>query len=613
VPRVVGTSVFEQGFFVADRYRVVERLGRFTIADSMLTGVEYEYWLALDELRGVEVWLQVARSRGTAATGAQLAGVVSALRRIDHRAVPAVLDVGEIDVPEQAGEDGAELFAAVGYVVLGPVEAESLAAVLLRAALTEAEILAVLVEIADVLEVLHEAELVHGHLSAHSFLLVERGVLLVDLAAALALEAASDSELTQGADVYALAWLACIALVGVETVEAEFGVDDDAGSSPESALAPRLLTLDLVERRRAWAVSNLVGTHGIRPALAELLIAALGEASGRPTARALASALRMREDGAGALAAAQVEAAAESVRGRARTAGGRAAQAGIAVTGVAEAEVEEAESEFEEAEVEEAGLVEEAREERGAAAYVGAGLGAAAAATALGGGSRRGGPSAGSPGAPAPAAAVVAVTAQQAPNQPPVRRVSESRRPRSALYAAVVVVIAAVAAVVWALGSRGSSKAAPAGSSPAVGRPPAAGGSPSVGQSPVPSLSPSPVSSRSPLPVPSATAAAGAGQPSGTPGYTAAPLATAPASPGEALGLIKRTVSQARSAGLLPPQAAGPLNSAIGTLQREISGNSPTRPGINQLRSALSMSGVPAGFAEQISELIPYLVAGQGS
>ena len=63
VPRVVGISAIEQGAFVADRYRVVERLTRFAVADSTLTGVEYEYWLALDETRGVEVWLQIAASR----------------------------------------------------------------------------------------------------------------------------------------------------------------------------------------------------------------------------------------------------------------------------------------------------------------------------------------------------------------------------------------------------------------------------------------------------------------------------------------------------------------------------------------------------------------------
>src|SRR5258708_24169203 len=223
------------------------------------------------------------------------------MRRHNHPSVPAVLDFGEIEVEVEAegGDDEGDedeyevdaFVASVGYVVLEPVEAESLATVLLRGALTEAEVFAVLIGICEVLKVLHEVELVHGHLSAYSFLLGEHGVLLIDLAAALALETASGSELTSAADVYALAWLACIALAGVEAVEAEFGVGFDAGSSPESPVAPQLLTIDLIERRRAWAEINLVETYGLREKLAVLLIAALGEAAVRPSVGVLAGAL----------------------------------------------------------------------------------------------------------------------------------------------------------------------------------------------------------------------------------------------------------------------------------------------------------------------------------
>jgi len=288
VRRVVGISLIEQGSIVADRYRVVEPLSRFAVADSTLTGVEYEYWLALDETRGVEVWLQVAQSGETVASGAELAGAVSAVRRLNHPAVPAVLDFGELEVEvlaegEAEGGDAADaaeadeiVVLAVGYVVLEPVEAESLATVLLRGALTEAEILAALIEIADLLKVLHELELVHGHLSAYSFLLAEQSVLLIDLAAALALETASGSRADGGCGRIRIGLAGLRALAGVEAVEAEFGVGFDAGASPESAAAPLLLTLDLVERRRAWAELNLVGTYGVRAELAALLIAALG-------------------------------------------------------------------------------------------------------------------------------------------------------------------------------------------------------------------------------------------------------------------------------------------------------------------------------------------------
>jgi tRNA A-37 threonylcarbamoyl transferase component Bud32 len=415
VPRVVGISAIEQGAFVADRYRVVERLTRFAVADSTLTGVEYEYWLALDETRDVEVWLQIAASRGVSASGADLAGVVSTLRRLNHPALPALLDFGEIEVEvaareavqdEEAAQDEASgeiedvedvLVSRVGYVVLEPVEADSLATVLLRGALTEAEIRAVLVGIADVLKVLHEVEVVHGHLSAYSFLLAERGVLLIDLAAAAALEAASGSELTSAADVYALAWLACVALAGVEAVEAEFGVGFDAGSSPESAAAPQLLTLELIERRRAWAEANLVATYGLRAQLAALLVAALGEASGRPTVAELLAALQLREE---VVEAAQAREAAAVGIAEAEIAAVAVAEAAV----VAGAEVLAAEAaavqEAEAAAAAEVGYAELVEETATTGELVGAGVavGVGAEAISAGGGAKRGGAGAGGGG-----------------------------------------------------------------------------------------------------------------------------------------------------------------------------------------------------------------------
>jgi tRNA A-37 threonylcarbamoyl transferase component Bud32 len=637
VRRVVGISVIEQGSFVADRYRVVERLTRFAIADSALTGVEYAYWLALDETRGVEVWLQVAESRGTIASGAELAGVVAALRRLNHPAVPAVLDFGEIeveitaeaeisdaDVQDEDERDEDEIVVmAVGYVVLEPVEAESLATVLLRGALTEAEVLAALVEIADVLKVLHEVELVHGHLSAYSFLLTERSVLLIDLAAALALETASGSELTEAADVYALAWLACIALAGVETVEAEFGVGFDAGSSPESAAAPQLLTVDLVERRRAWAAANLIATYGVRAELAALLIAALGEASGRPTAAAVAAALRVREDvsgaaagvavGAAAAGAAAVLAAAEVVEVA------EAAQAVEAVEVIEAAEAEivaaaavvEAEEAEEAEQIEVAEVVETAETSWAPGNFVGAGVGAGAAmgAEAMAGGTRGGGGGAGT----ATAFASAPVSPPSAPTAG--RHSSPPRRPRSAMYVAIAIVVLIIVAIAWGCSAGGTSNSVKP-TAPATTGGPAGQASASAGGGASPSATAgqgaaSPSASASAGTGSSATAAAPGG--GGTPGYTATPLATAPASPGQALQQIQQTVSQAQSAGQLPQQATGPLNQAIGTLQQEIAGKSSVQQGISQLRSALNTPGVPSGFATQINELIPYLVAGQGS
>lgn len=640
VRRVVGISVIEQGSFVADRYRVVERLTRFALADSTLTGVEYEYWLALDETRGVEVWLQVAESRGTVASGAELAAVVAALRRLNHPAVPAVLDFGEIEVEIEAEAqiaDGAvdevedeTLVMAVGYVVLEPVEAESLATVLLRGALTEAEVLAALVEIIDVLKVLHEVELVHGHLSAYSFLLTERSVLLIDLAAALALEAASGSELTAAADVYALAWMACVALVGVEAVEAEFGVGFDAGSSPESAAAPQLLTVDLVERRRAWAAANLVSTYGVRAEFAALLIAGLGEASGRPTVAELAAALRVREDVAGVAAgeavaagaaaavmvAAEVAAAAEAVEVVEEAEVIEAAEAEI-VAAAAVVEAEEAEQ-LEVAEVVE--TAGSAGASRAGGALVGAGVGAAVGAEAMAGGVRGGGR--GGAGT-----ATAFASAPSAPTSTPSagRHSSPPQRPRSAIYVAIAIVVLVIVAIAWGCSAGGSSNSAKPGASTTAGgqagqssASAGSGGSASAGASATASAgqgaaSPSASTGTGTGSSATATAPGGTGAVGGTPGYTATPLATAPSSPSQALQQIQTTVSQAQSAGQLPQQAKTPLAQAIGTLKQEIAGNSSVQQGISQLRSALKTPGVPSGFVTQINELIPYLVARQGS
>jgi tRNA A-37 threonylcarbamoyl transferase component Bud32 len=625
---------------------VIERLTRFAVADSTLTGVEYEYWLALDEARGLEVWLQVAESRGVVASGVHLAGVVSSLRRLNHPAVPAVLDFGEIEVVVEDDGEGPEddIVVTVGYVVLEPVEAESLATVLLRGALTEAEILAVLVAIADVLKVLHEVELVHGHLSAYSFLLSDSDVLLVDLAAALALEVASGSELTPAADVYALAWLACVAFAGVEAVEAEFGVGFDAGSSPESAAAPQLLTFDLIERRRAWAEANLVATYGVSAELALLLIAALGEASSRPAVGEIAAALRVREDVAGtragvvagaglAAAAAGVAAvlAAEEVVAAARAA--EAAEV-IEAVEVAEAESAAAAEVFGGGEiVESAELLEvgEALEVGGVAgstgsktpAYVGAGIGvgmgigAEALSVETSGGSGRA-------GGTATAVASVPVISTSSPAG---RHGSPPRRPRSAFYVALGIVVLIVGGVAWgcaaSTSSNTASPAAPLGSQTG-GQ--ASGGSststssagaspsPTVGQSAGAGVTPSATVVASPSG--GATASAGA-QVSSTPGsgfgYTATPLSTIPASPSQAVQQLQQTVSAAESGGQIPRQAQGPLNQAISTLRQEIGSGSSVQQGINELRGALNTSGVPSGFVSQVSEYLPYLIARYGS
>lgn len=578
---MVGISGIEQGSVVAERYRVVERINRFAVAERSLTGVEYEYWLAFDEARAVEVWLQIGALGDVAASGAQFAGAVAALRRLNHPAIPAILDFGEIEVEVavEAGVDAAggpadTVVADVGYAVLEPVEGESLAALLMRGALTEAEVFLALTEIAEAFKLLHEMELVHGHLSAYSVLLTERGVVLIDVVASLALENASGAVLTPAADIYAFAWLICVALAGVETVEAEFGVGFDTGSSPEDEYASGVLTAELVERRRAWAQRNLVAVFGIEAGLAALLIAALGESGGRPTAAALVSALRVRgvveEEAVAVMAEAAV---AEEV---------------VAVEEVAAAVVAE----------------EEIAGSAGAVIYGGiesAGAVQAETVGAVGGGA---------------AVATMAVGAELGagayPETVPPSGPTRHRRPKSALYAAVAIVIIIAVAVIWGLSARkpatSASPANSAGPSSAAASP-----SDSAGTSSAPEGVASPSASAaasSAAASPSASAVANTGPSASTsPGV----LATAPTSPSQALQQVQQAVSQAQAAGQIPSQAQGSLNQAIGTLQQEISSGGSVQQGVTQLRQALSSPGLSQTLVSQINSLIQYLAGTSGS
>ncbi|HEX4791330.1 MAG TPA: hypothetical protein VH372_22905, partial [Actinospica sp.] len=283
---VEGISELSEGVLLGERYRLVRRLGLFAVGAERVAGVEYEYWTAVDIGSEAEVWIQFAAVDGVYAEGAALAGAVAALRRINHPALPAVLAFGEYEFELGSGA------ASVGYCAIPALEGETLAAALLRAELDQAEILAALGQVAEVLELLAEFELVHGHLSARSVLLSAAegagyGIVLADLPASLALETALESELTPAADVYALAWVVVLALVGPEVLEAEFG----SGFAVTTELELELLAEQVAGRRLAWAAEYLV-VFGVSTELAEVLLLALGEAVSRPRASVLTAALR---------------------------------------------------------------------------------------------------------------------------------------------------------------------------------------------------------------------------------------------------------------------------------------------------------------------------------
>ena len=366
---VEGISELGEGVLLGERYRLAHRIELFADAVERVAGVEYEYWAAQDVASGEPVWIQFAAADGVYAGGGALAGAVAALRRINHPAVPAVLAFGEYEFELE------DAVAAVGYCAIPAAAGETLAAAVLREELDQAEILAALAQVSEVLELLAEFELVHGHLSAHSVLLSESEdsagyrVVLADLPASLALETALESELTGAADIYALAWLTVLALVGPAALEAEFGAGFAVTTEIE-ALAEQVM-----RRRRVWAEENLVAL-GFSAELAEVLVLALGEAALRPRAAVLTAALRAEwmlyaegVGGAAEIAGAAAVAAAEA-------GAGAAAGVGIAAEAAALAEVEVAE-ELAEVEVAEEAAVEAEAEVQDEAVIAAAAAGAA--------------------------------------------------------------------------------------------------------------------------------------------------------------------------------------------------------------------------------------------
>lgn len=673
---MVGISVFEPGALVAGRYRVVERLTRFAVTDQGISGVEFEYWLAVDEVLGAEVWLQAASGGGASADGAAVAGAVAAIRLLDHPAVPAVLDFGEVEIAAAAIELAeaeaeveieveviedaiveAEIMDAVadgyvrriGFVVLAPVEGESLAALLLRGALAEVEILALLAEVAEVLELLHETELVHAHLSPYSIVLTETGLLFIDLAVALAVEAVADSELTIAADVYALAWLACVALIGFEEIEAEFGVGF-AAAAFAGGLAVEGLSLELVARRRSWAEMNLVARYGMSVELAALLVAGLGEAAARPEVGMLTAAFRGRPVPAGherALTAEAMVAGGVFVGAVANSGAIIEATAGSAqITEVATETTIDVEAETESG----AGVGFATGAAAGAAAGAAIGFGAAAGMAAAGMSVAEMGMAA--PTAPAApfsgAAAAESMAAHSAsmaaaaslsatsetvtlprisggpgaptatyaassapyvsPSGPasPARRSTTRRRSGLPVLLGTGLAIVLVGALIWVLFGT-NKKVTPVIATGSLSTTAAAAGvattaASGLGAVVLPSVT---------AVAPSASSAVAASPSSVSAAVTSPtiplgpPLATAPSSPQQALQQIQGLVNQSSSS--LSPGLAGQLKGALATVQSELNSSTPVATGITGLRKILGQSGFPTGLAGQINQLIPFL------
>ncbi|WP_157436548.1 hypothetical protein [Actinospica robiniae] len=642
---VEGISELREGVLLGERYRLARRLEVFSVGAERVAGVEYEYWVALDERTAAEVWIQFAAAGGVYAEGAALAGAVAGLRRINHPAVPAVHAFGEYEF-EFNGE-----LRTVGYCAIPALEGETLAAAMVRETLDRAEILLALGQIAEVLQLLGEFELVHGHLSAHSVLLTATAdagyeVVLIDLPASLALETTLESELTAAADVYALAWLTVLALVGPGVLEAEFGVGFAA------TLEYELLALQVIEQRRAWAAENLE-VLGVSAALAEVLLFALGEASTRPRVTMLAAAIRAAwveiqqqaaaVESAGVIeqalaVAAAVEAVevveaaqvletaqvAESVGvvesaevveiggGQARTGAKGAAKkptkkkaAAESASAAAGTATGSATSVAESVSVEE---VLSAQESAGAVTEVIpiVGGGAGRTRTASPSGPTGGGFGTGSGGGAGSGGGTSAAHAHR-------------RRPRRGLFVGVGagVVIIIVLIIVATQGSGKNSNTASntsttTAASPSSGSTAAGGAQASPSASPA--ASPSAVAASSPgasSPAGSTTQSSGT---STTPAESVtfpATLETYPATPSQAVQEIQQAVTKAQ--GELSQTEQAQLSQIIGTLQSEVNNNESTSTGAAQLWGLLHSGELPTSLNNYLEELASFLSSSGGS
>lgn len=654
---VEGISELGEGVLLGERYRLAHRIELLTDGTERVAGVEYEYWAAQDVADGADVWIQFAAADGVYAEGAALAGAVAALRRINHPAVPAVRAFGEYEF-ELEGE-----IASVGYCAVPAYAGETLAAALLREELDQAEILAALGQVGEVLELLAEFELVHGHLSAHSVLLSASvdegyGVVLLDLAASLSLETALESELTAAADVYALAWLIVLALVGPAALEAEFG----AGFAVTTEID--LLAEQIVRRRRIWAEENLVAL-GFSAEFAAVLLLALGEAGGRPRASVLTAALRAEW----MLYAEGVGVAGVGVRDEAE-AGAAALAAAAVVAGVVAEEVAVEELAAEEIVSEQIASEEIAVEQasgRAAAEEVAAGVGEAAllaeAVGVLGG---VGTAQANSAAAAASSAAAVtemiprtpaatgAAGASGAARTPRAARSAGSaraagsaqasgsvgvsgaggsrggtgpgrsrKRPRPGVLigtgVGVVIVIALI--IVFATGgSKGTTSASGALTASAA----SSSSSASAGSAGSPAASASASSAASPATSPTVGSGGGASASSttgggasassaGTSGSVVFPtaLGTVPASAGQTVQLIQSAASQAQ--GELSGGEQGQLSQIIGTLNQEVGSGQSLSTGTAQLWTLLHSGELPSSLNNYLTLLASYLSASQGS
>jgi hypothetical protein len=344
---VIGIS---EGIVLADRYRLVRRQVERGIGAT---------WIAADIETGADVWVQFA-DRGGLAHAAEL------LRRHEpeHRAIPAVLDTGElrliVDSRAVAVNDGREAPNAthveivIEFVVLKPLTGRALPARITRKALAPAEALALVAGLAGALEPARAEGRSHGWLTADSVWLVRRGGYVIDLALGLAFpdparievdqqvtgyfapERLAGGPATEAADVFALGWLLYETLIGHAALQAEY--------AKLVAGAGAVTTVELLALWRERARLHVIEVVDANSPLALLLSACLAErAADRPGLGAFVSGARDAATGwtgVGAL----VEFAARAGAGAAAAAAVAAAEATVAVAAEVDAAQAQAEA-----------------------------------------------------------------------------------------------------------------------------------------------------------------------------------------------------------------------------------------------------------------------------
>jgi len=293
---VIGIS---EGIVLADRYRLVRRQVERGIGAT---------WIAADIETGADVWVQFADQGG-------LADAAELLRRheAEHRAIPAVLDTGElrliVDSQAVTVSDGrpapraTHVEIVIEFVVLKPLTGRALPSKITRRALPPAEALTLVAGIAGALGPARAEGCSHGWLTADSVWAARRGGYVIDMALGLAFPDSARIEVGQqatgyfaperlagdgaseAADVFALGWLLYEALIGHAALQAEY--------AKLVAGAGAVTTVELLALWRERARLHLVEILDANSPLALLLTACLAEQpADRPGLGAFASGAR---------------------------------------------------------------------------------------------------------------------------------------------------------------------------------------------------------------------------------------------------------------------------------------------------------------------------------